>query len=133
MDEDKQQFLSRWLPEELSPNVRVVVSMIEGTPTHTMLRAYKTMPKEIICGPLDAESREVSSFSLLPDQSFCIGNAYDLPFVLSSCSSQTLFENCRQPGSLTTCRLGTIRTAQGQFSHCSKWNFCRCHFVPYAT
>jgi len=58
LDEDKQQFLNRWLPETLSKNVRVVVSMIEGTPTHLMLRAYRTNPKEIICGPLDDSSRQ---------------------------------------------------------------------------
>ena len=33
-DDEKQQFLSRWLPEQLSSNVRVVVSMIEGTAAH---------------------------------------------------------------------------------------------------
>ena len=43
----------------LSRNVKVVVSMIEGTPSHLMLRAYKTNPKEIICGPLDQSSRQV--------------------------------------------------------------------------
>eukprot|EP00794_Sanderia_malayensis_P017020 gene17020-18734_t len=58
LDEDKQQFLSRWLPETLPAHVKVVVSMIEGTPTHKMLRAYKTNPTEIICGPLDRSSRE---------------------------------------------------------------------------
>ena len=59
LDEDKQQFLNRWLPEQLAPHVKVVVSMIEGTPTHRMLRAYKTNPRELICGPLDLSSREV--------------------------------------------------------------------------
>lgn len=58
LDEDKQQFLSRWLPDKLSPNIRLVVSMIEGTPTHQMLRAYKPSPREVICGPLDLESRK---------------------------------------------------------------------------
>jgi len=58
LDEDKQQFLSRWLPDKLSPNIRIVVSMIEGTPTHQMLRAYKPSPKEVICGPLDMDSRK---------------------------------------------------------------------------
>ncbi|XP_065072260.1 uncharacterized protein LOC135696706 [Rhopilema esculentum] len=58
LDEDKQHFLNRWLPETLAKNVKVVVSMIEGTPTHRMMRAYKTNPKEIICGPLDLTSRQ---------------------------------------------------------------------------
>ena len=59
LDEDKQQFLSRWLPDKLSPNIRLCVSMIEGTPTHQMLRAYKPSPREVICGPLDMDSRKV--------------------------------------------------------------------------
>jgi len=58
LDEDKQQFLSRWIPEKLSPNVKLVVSMIESTPSHQLLRAFKPSPKEVICGPLNMESRK---------------------------------------------------------------------------
>nr|XP_047125336.1 TPR repeat-containing protein DDB_G0287407 [Hydra vulgaris]XP_047125337.1 TPR repeat-containing protein DDB_G0287407 [Hydra vulgaris] len=57
LDEDKQQFLSRWLPDCLSPTVRIVVSMIEGTQSHQMLRSYKPSPIEIVCGPLNMEAR----------------------------------------------------------------------------
>ena len=64
LDEDKQQFLRRWLPEKLSPNVRVVVSMIEGTPSHQMMRAFKPSPREVICGPLDLDSRKVCNFQI---------------------------------------------------------------------
>jgi len=59
IDEDKQQYLNRWLPEKLSPNVRVVLSTIEGTVSHQTIRSYKSFPVEIICGPLDIESRKV--------------------------------------------------------------------------
>ena len=59
MDEDKQQFLDRWLPEKLSSNVRVVLSTIEKTVSHQTIRAYKSSPVEVICGPLDKESRQV--------------------------------------------------------------------------
>ena len=59
MDEDKQQYLSRWVPEKLSPNVRFVISTIEGTSSHQTIRVFKTSPTEIICGPLNQESREV--------------------------------------------------------------------------
>ena len=62
MDEDKQQFLTRWIPERLSPNVRFVISTIEGTVSHQTIRVFKTTPTEIICGPLNKESREVSFF-----------------------------------------------------------------------
>ncbi|XP_057298417.1 TPR repeat-containing protein DDB_G0287407-like isoform X1 [Hydractinia symbiolongicarpus] len=58
LDEDKQQFMSRWLPDNLSPNVRVIVSMIESTPSHQMLRSYKPSPVEVMCGPLDMDSRK---------------------------------------------------------------------------
>ncbi|XP_066925783.1 telomerase protein component 1-like isoform X2 [Clytia hemisphaerica] len=58
VDEDKQNFLRRWLPEKLSPNVRVVISTIEGTPSHQMLRASRPSPREIVCGPLDTSSRK---------------------------------------------------------------------------
>jgi hypothetical protein len=58
MDEDKQQFLPRWIPEKLSPNVRFVISTIEGTVSHQTIRVFKTTPMEIICGPLNVESRE---------------------------------------------------------------------------
>eukprot|EP00794_Sanderia_malayensis_P003244 gene3244-3725_t len=57
-DEDKQQFLRRWLPETLPAHVKVIVSTIEGSRTHSMLRAYETIPTEITCGPLDRDSRE---------------------------------------------------------------------------
>ena len=59
MDEDKQQYLNRWLPEKLSTNVRVVLSTIEKTVSHQTIRSYKSSPVEIICGPLDKESRQV--------------------------------------------------------------------------
>ena len=59
MDEDKQQYLNRWLPENLSENVRVVISTIESTSSHQTLRIFKSSPTEIICGPLDRESRQV--------------------------------------------------------------------------
>ncbi|XP_047125381.1 TPR repeat-containing protein DDB_G0287407 isoform X1 [Hydra vulgaris] len=59
MDEDKQQYLNRWLPENLSENVRVVISTIEGTSSHQTLRVFKSSPTEIICGPLDRESRQL--------------------------------------------------------------------------
>merc|ERR1719494_810557 len=58
MDEDKQKFLNRWLPERLSPNVRVVISTIEKTESHQTIRGFKSCPTEIVCGPLDKESRQ---------------------------------------------------------------------------
>ncbi|XP_066928434.1 TPR repeat-containing protein DDB_G0287407-like isoform X2 [Clytia hemisphaerica] len=58
MDEDKQQYLNRWLPEKLSPNVRVVLSTIESTTSHQTIRAFKSSPVETICGPLDKDSRQ---------------------------------------------------------------------------
>lgn len=58
MDEDKQQYLNRWLPEKLSDNVRVIISTIESTVSHQTIRSFKTSPLEIICGPLDKISRQ---------------------------------------------------------------------------
>lgn len=58
IDEDKQQYLNRWLPETLSPNVRVVISTIESTISHQTIRAFKTSPVEIVCGPLGKTSRQ---------------------------------------------------------------------------
>lgn len=58
MDEDKQQYLSRWLPEMLSPNVRVVLSTIESTSSHKIIRSFNSSPTEIVCGPLDHDSRK---------------------------------------------------------------------------
>ena len=59
MDDDKLQYLNRWLPEYLSPNVKVILSMIDGTECHYMLRKFKSCPKEIVCGDLDQEARKV--------------------------------------------------------------------------
>ena len=59
MDEDKQQYLNRWLPDKLSPNVRVVISTIESTVSHQTIRSFKTSPTEIVCGPLNKEARQV--------------------------------------------------------------------------
>ncbi len=61
LDEDKQQFLNRWLPDALPEHVKVIVSTIEGTTSHQMLRSYETRPAEIKCGPLDVCSREVNT------------------------------------------------------------------------
>ncbi|CAB3986857.1 Hypothetical predicted protein [Paramuricea clavata] len=58
MDSDKLQYLTRWLPEVVSPNVRIVLSMIDETECHRLLRSYKTNPTEIIVGELDYESRK---------------------------------------------------------------------------
>lgn len=60
IDEDKQQFLNRWLPEKLSPNVRVIISTIESTVSHQTIRTFKSNPTEIVCGPLDKDSRKVN-------------------------------------------------------------------------
>ena len=60
MDSDKLQYLTRWLPEVVSPNVRIILSMIDETECHRMLRSYKTNPTEIIVGELDYESRKVT-------------------------------------------------------------------------
>ena len=59
MDEDKLQYLTRWLPDTISPNVRIVLSMIDETECHRILRSYKTNPTEIVVGKLDYESRKV--------------------------------------------------------------------------
>ena len=59
MDDDKIQYLTRWLPENLSPNVKVVLSMINDTECHRLLRSYKSGPREITCGQLDYQSRKV--------------------------------------------------------------------------
>ncbi|XP_028414822.1 telomerase protein component 1-like isoform X3 [Dendronephthya gigantea] len=58
MDSDKLQYLTRWLPEVVSPNVRIVLSMIDETDCHRLLRAYKTNPTEIVVGELDYDSRK---------------------------------------------------------------------------
>ncbi|EDO32895.1 predicted protein, partial [Nematostella vectensis] len=58
LDDDKIQYLTRWLPETLSPNIRVVLSMIDNTECHRLLRAFKTGPREILCGELDYSSRK---------------------------------------------------------------------------
>lgn len=59
MDDDKIQYLTRWLPENLSPNVKVVLSMINDTECHRLLRSYKSGPREITCGQLDYQSRKL--------------------------------------------------------------------------
>ncbi|XP_073234620.1 TPR repeat-containing protein DDB_G0287407-like isoform X1 [Porites lutea] len=59
MDDDKIQYLTRWLPENLSPNVKVVLSMINDTECHRLLRSYKSGPHEITCGQLDYHSRKL--------------------------------------------------------------------------
>ena len=63
MDDDKIQYLTRWLPENLSPNVKVVLSMINDTECHRLLRSYKSGPREITCGQLDYHSRKVLNTS----------------------------------------------------------------------
>lgn len=64
MDDDKIQYLTRWLPETLSPNVKVVLSMINDTECHRLLRSYKSGPREITCGQLDYHSRRVQDTML---------------------------------------------------------------------
>ena len=65
MDDDKIQYLTRWLPETLSPNVKVVLSMINDTECHRLLRSYKSGPREITCGQLDYHSRKVQDAAVL--------------------------------------------------------------------
>lgn len=64
MDSDKLQYLTRWLPEVVSRNVRIVLSMIDETECHRLLRSYKTNPTEIIVGELDYESRKVACLAI---------------------------------------------------------------------
>ena len=101
MDDDKIQYLTRWLPENLSPNVKVVLSMINDTECHRLLRSYKSGPREITCGQLDYESRKVCNFV------FIFATQTMLTVTLSVCEYMSLqefrrsdsfqpFFNCRQ-------------------------------------
>ena len=72
MDDDKIQYLTRWLPENLSPNVKVVLSMINDTECHRLLRSYKSGPREITCGQLDYQSRKASSAAVKVIPQFCV-------------------------------------------------------------
>ena len=58
-DDDKSSTLLSWLPRKLAPQVRVVLSMIDNTPPHKLLKERAIPPKEIFVTPLDMEARKV--------------------------------------------------------------------------
>ena len=67
MDEDKQYYLARWLPCQLAPNIRVVMSTIDETETHSILKKFVPSPTEVVVGPLDEESRKEIVTNILRD------------------------------------------------------------------
>lgn len=48
-----------WLPRKLAPQVRCVLTMINGTAVHQALIARETKPIEVVISPLDIDSRKV--------------------------------------------------------------------------
>ncbi|EDV25204.1 uncharacterized protein TRIADDRAFT_25073 [Trichoplax adhaerens] len=57
LDKTKEAEQVIWLPLVLSDNVRIVCSVINDTPCHRSLASRSNHPKEILCGPLDTDSR----------------------------------------------------------------------------
>ncbi|XP_072023611.1 telomerase protein component 1-like [Amphiura filiformis] len=57
-DDDKSTTLLSWLPRKLAPQVRVILSMIDNTPPHKLLKERAIQPKEIFVTPLDMEARK---------------------------------------------------------------------------
>ncbi len=51
--------LMSWLPKELAPNVRCILSMINDTEHHQSLLNRHVKPRELHMTPLDFESRKV--------------------------------------------------------------------------
>ena len=48
-----------WLPKELPPNVRCILSMINDTTQHNELMSRDVKPQELHMTPLDFDSRKV--------------------------------------------------------------------------
>ncbi|RDD44551.1 Telomerase protein component 1 [Trichoplax sp. H2] len=57
LDKSKDAEQVSWLPLALSPNVRIICSVINDTPCHRSLSSRTNRPKDILCGPLDLSSR----------------------------------------------------------------------------
>ncbi|XP_019618300.1 PREDICTED: telomerase protein component 1-like [Branchiostoma belcheri] len=58
MDEDPHSQSVSWLPRKLAPQVRVVLSMIDGTPQHHALTERQRKPHEVRVTALSKEDRE---------------------------------------------------------------------------
>nr|XP_006811880.1 PREDICTED: leucine-rich repeat and WD repeat-containing protein KIAA1239-like [Saccoglossus kowalevskii] len=57
-DEEKQSNILSWLPRKLAPQVRVILSMINETAPHNILKERPKLPIEIEVTPLDINSRK---------------------------------------------------------------------------
>ncbi|RDD44588.1 Telomerase protein component 1 [Trichoplax sp. H2] len=57
LDKTKEAEQVSWLPFDISPNARIICSVINDTPCHRSLASRSNHPKEILCGPLDLDSR----------------------------------------------------------------------------
>ncbi|PIK46898.1 hypothetical protein BSL78_16245 [Apostichopus japonicus] len=57
-DDDKSGSVLSWLPRKLSPQVRVMLSMIDDTPPHKILQERSNPPVDIKVTPLDMQARE---------------------------------------------------------------------------
>ncbi|XP_022100079.1 telomerase protein component 1-like [Acanthaster planci] len=57
-DDDTSANILSWLPRKLAPQVRVILSMIEDTPPHRVLRDQGHRPKQYLLTPLDIEARK---------------------------------------------------------------------------
>lgn len=49
-----------WLPQEPSPNVKIIFSLITDTVYHKNLMLRKKKPKELFCDSLNIDARSVS-------------------------------------------------------------------------
>ncbi|XP_077863332.1 telomerase protein component 1-like, partial [Saccoglossus kowalevskii] len=56
-DEEQQARVVSWIPKKLSPQIRVILSMINNSAPHKMLQARDADTKEVPVTPLDMDSR----------------------------------------------------------------------------
>ncbi|XP_070563916.1 TPR repeat-containing protein DDB_G0287407-like [Ptychodera flava] len=56
-DEDHQSKAVSWLPKKLAPQIRVILSMIDNSAPHKLLKARTTQQTEVPVTPLDMQSR----------------------------------------------------------------------------
>jgi nephrocystin-3 len=58
LDESKESNLFTWLPKKLAPQIRIVMSMIDDTAPHKLLKQRERLPIQLFVKPLDRASRQ---------------------------------------------------------------------------
>ena len=64
-DEDSVALLTSWIPRKLGPNIRCILSLVDGSEHQKALMSRESKPQEFTIGPMETRERQVCGWAAL--------------------------------------------------------------------